>query len=289
MLVPSPEAPVPQRFGLLSTASVVEGVDTHELNGIEYLAVCSTQVDPYPVGPCPPETRPTKQPGQTISGFAASPFGLYAADECTLGRDETEARGQLRQRLLLGEQAAVERVIYDGRFGGTGDVVVSPNLRQQAHVIETPAAGADPADAVGALEHWLASTYGGAGVIHAPRWMAPQLHKAGAVTSVSGPRATTLLGSSVVFGTGYDGSPPVQEPALDDTHPWLYITPPITIRRSNIIEPASWTTGAFDRQQNRGLLLAERIYVVDWPCSVAAVKTNSTMFEPTAQIEEAPL
>lgn len=263
---------MPHRFGLFSASTLLEGVPPHELNGIEYETVCSPQVDPYPVGLCPadsPAADREKKPAGTVSTASASPFAVYAADSCVLGRDETEARQQLRQRFLSGEQAAVERTVFDGQMGNT------PFLRQ-ADVINTHAdALPDLIEAIGLIEQWLAENYGGVGVVHAPRSMAPKL-KAQTVMDVKGGQASTIAGSAWVFGTGYPGTPPATFRGEDDGKLWLYATPPVNVRRSRVIEPADWTSGAFDKATNSGFLLEERQYVVDWPCFTVAIETKET-------------
>lgn len=271
-LVSSPPAPVPHRFGLFSSSTLLEGVPPHELNGVQYETVCSTQVDPYPVGLCPadiPSEQRQKKPADTISTAEASPFAVYAADSCVLGRDEAEARQQLRQRFLAGEQAAVERTVFDGQMGNT------PYLRN-AEVINTTAADKPSLiEAIGLIEQWLAENYGGVGVVHAPRTMAPTL-KSQTVMDIKGGQASTVAGSAWVFGTGYPGTAPESVTAADEGTLWLYATPPVNVRRSQVIEPAGWESGAFDKATNSGLLLEERQYVVDWPCFTIALETSVT-------------
>lgn len=264
---------MPHRFGLFSASTLLEGVPPHELNGIEYETVCSTQVDPYPVGLCPadiPAADREKKPADTVSTASASPFAIYAADSCVLGRDEAEARQQLRQRFLTGEQAAVERTVFNGQMGNTpylksADTITS-NAKAAAKNLPTLV------DAIGIIEQYLAEHYGGVGVVHAPRTMAPTL-KAQTVMDIKGGQASTVGGSAWVFGTGYPGTAPESVTTADDGMLWLYATPPLTVRRSQVIEPADWTSGAFDKATNSGFLLEERQYVVDWPCFTVAIKT----------------
>lgn len=269
LLVPPPPAPIAHRFGLFSAATILENAEPHSLGGIEYSTVCSTRVDPYPIAcepSVPADFSVTKTPQQTISTTEASPFAVYSADECVLGRDQDTAKQQLRQRFLAGEQAAVERIVWTGILGNW------PTLAS-AEVLSGGTAGVDLIDGIGLLEQWLAQTWGGIGVIHGPRTIAPRAAQQLAVT-INGPRAQTIFGSVFAFGTGYDGTPPYAGGA-DDGSLWIYATPPITIRRSTLIEPADWSTNAFDRSTNRGMLIDERIYVVDWPCAVAAVQINA--------------
>jgi len=266
--VDPPAAATPHRFGLFTAATVLENVSPHALTGIEYEAVCSTRVDGYPA-PCRPGDvlSRTKTPQRTTSIVNATPFALYAADSCVLGRDQALAQRQLRQRLANGEETAVERIVFSGELDQL------PNLRRQAQILPGAARGLD--EAVGELEQWLATTYGGVGVIHAPMAVANQAQHH-ALLSVAGPRALTVLGSAWAFGAGYLGTPPEDAPGPDTGALWLYATPPLTLRRSAVIEPADWSSGGFEAATNTGFLLAERMYVVDWPCGVAAVQTTLT-------------
>lgn len=263
---PAPALPAP--YSLLSVATVLDDVPVHALTGVQYEAVCSTRVDGYPA-PCEPGTGTLsrqKDPHPTVSDVIATPFALYAADSCVLARDEATALAQLRQRFTAGEPAAVEHIVE------TGVLANWPNL-QRTPVTVLPAASGQYAfpDAVGLLEQWLAETTGSAGVIHAPRTAGPRAFTTmQAVTA--GARAETRLGSQWVFGTGYTGTPP--EGITDTGNLWLYATPQVTIRRSDLMQPATWHTGAFNRADNTALLLYERIYVVDWPYGVAAVDTG---------------
>jgi hypothetical protein len=192
-----------------------------------------------------------------------------------LGRDEDTARQQLRQRFLAGEQAAVERIVFSGSMGNY------PNLRFATPLTEPGSTGLDLLDAIGLLEQWLAVAYGGVGVIHVPKPTGNLLQRLYQV-GISGPRAGTVHGSGWVFGAGYPGTVPVDkagdpiEPEpTDDLKLWLYATPPVTIRRSPVLDLGGYHGGTFDRHTNQALMVEERIYVADWPCGSAAVKVNT--------------
>lgn len=268
--VRAPSGVVAHRFGLFAASTLLENVEARALGGIQYEALGLPRVDALPA-PCEP-TAPPELVGQakvaqsgTTKLTVGTPFVLYAADPCVLGRDAQLARTQLQTRFLAGEQNTVERVVESGELGNV------PTLDEADVLAATTAPNL--ADAIGMLEAWLAANWGGVGVIHAPRWLAPRAAwEAQLVTS--GPRATTVLGSVWSFGN-YPGTGPTGQ--VPDTALWLYATPPVTVRRSALIEPAGWDTGAFDRRTNQAMLLIERVYVVDWPAmSSAAVKTSLT-------------
>src|SRR5690625_598932 len=255
------------RYGLLSAATVVEAMEPHAHNGIEYVVTCDSGLGLYPTGPgqCEagePPNNPTKTatPGRWIS--RADPFAIYGAEPCVLGnQDETEARNQLRRRILRGERHLVEMAVDSGYAGA------SPYLRHE----DTALAADDPLplrDALGVLEQKLAEV-GRSGIIHAPRWAAHHLDRH---ITRDGPRLRTTLGTSVVLGSGYSGKPP--ENLDDDGRLWLYATPQVTVRRSEILEPANWSEGAFNPRTTSGFLRAERVYVIDWPCHTWAIPVD---------------
>lgn len=241
----------------------------------------------------------------------ADPFTVYAGESCFTGNhDNDTAVRNLRERFDLGEQEAVERVIYSGFLPDPESLdwanrsypdPVKPHLR--------PALRWDPQilnggnrtplpQAIGLLEHWMQADSGARGVIHAPAYMATTLTGKD-ILSASGPRSLTRLGHTFVFGTGYSGRKPkytdgtlipdrdkrfeqgaTPAPAPEQMYDeaWLYITRPITVRRSAVIEPADWNTGAVNQRTNHGSMVIERIYVVDWPCSVAAIRTDFPLY-----------
>lgn len=236
---------------------------------------------------------------------AADPFAVYAADQCFTGNhDSALALGNLRERFRVGEQEAVERVLYNGflpdpeRPDWTDPEYPDPalpHLRPALRWDPVVLGGGQPlpvTHAIGLLEHWLQATTGSRGIIHAPAYMATALGGNDVVTS-SGPRATTRLGHLYVFGTGYSGRQPLfsngsQAPADGKPTAWLYATRPITIRRSAVIEPADWMTGAVNTRNNTGSLVIERMYVTSWPCSAAAVRTDYPLYDLAPLALEAP-
>ncbi|MFR9675842.1 hypothetical protein [Streptomyces sp. TR02-1] len=279
------------RYGLFSAARVLSDVRGHELGGIEYEAVCTNKVHWYPL-PCdaqPPGFDPQKKSERSTTQVVASPFVLYVADNCpSLGRQQDDARRQLRQRLTSGEEAAVEYLLWTGALGTT------PSLAGNAEVLTTTPHELE--EAVGLLEHWLAasSSYpdgtappfpgapGSLGVLHAPRYLTPKLTSL-RVLDTGGPQAEDPLGNRWALGGGYPGTGPAARPA--DQAVWLYATRPVTVRRSEVIEPADWSTGALDTRTNDTMLLAERMYVLDFPCVAAAVPTTLPRLPRSASTE----
>lgn len=285
-LVSPPPTPGAAPYGLLSAATVGEGVDPHELNGIEYESLCSTDVREWPPG-CAvaaggtPTGYTQKQAADTSGMTAGDPFALYAAETCLLGNTDPDSNARLRQRFTLGEPAALEWTFFHGLLGNR------PALKPDAEVLYDGGAdgGLPVSQALGLLEHWLACVTGSTGMIHAPRWTAETLASA-MLMGTSGPRAATKLGTTLVFGTGYPGTAP--DAATTTTETWLYATTPVNVRRSNVLQPADWETGAADLDTNSGFRLVERMYVLDVPCHhIAAVRTTLPALTPQIPAAEA--
>lgn len=266
LLVESPDAQTPPdpRFGLLSVSRIHEQMDPHAHNGIAYETVCDPKVRLYEVDTGCPDTEPvTKRGDRSTSVTTADPFAVYAVEQCLDGRTSQQMQTRLRRRLLRGERHVVEAAVYHGLAGA------SPYLR---HSDTTVINGGEPlpvAAAVGALEQRLALA-GRTATIHAPRWMAAVMDAEGLLHR-QGPNLRTILGSPIAFGSAYTGHPPE---GTEDEQTWLYATGPVTVRRSEVIEPARLDQGGFNMRTNTPFVLAERVYVVDWPCGTAAVPTT---------------
>ncbi len=269
-LVAAPPAPEPVPFGLFSAATIAEDLDPHELNGVDYEAVCSAVVREWPpagavaAGGAPTSGYETKIPDSTIAVTAADPVVVYAAEQPAPDHVQ-HGLTSLRQRFRAGEQSTVERLLHTGMLGNRPALAPDALVLNDGRPLPVP-------HAIGLLEHWMASISGGVGVIHAPRWTAQVIATGGLIGS-AGPRATTKLGTTLALGTGYPGTAPVTvaPPEGDDaTNVWLYISRPVTLRRSTLVE-----RDTFDPATNTGFRLVERLYVADLPChQVAAVRTD---------------
>jgi hypothetical protein len=258
----------PARYGLFAAAAIEVIPRTsprqHELTGIEYDVYCPPGIQPY-TAPCEGVPPGDKQPSPVPELTRASPFVLYAADQCPEFGFPIE---EVTDRLQRGEENIAEEIIESGSLGNR------PALRVDPVILD--ATGLDLRDAVGLLEDWIDDTFASLGVLHAARWLTPRL---GDDKLLTRPDSTDepyrdWLDNSWVLGAGYTGQPP--EGTADDGTAWLYATGPVTVRRSEIIQPADMSSGALNTTTNEVFLLAERLYVVDWPCQAAAVKTTIT-------------
>lgn len=293
-------------FGLLSAATIGEGVDPHELNGVEYQTVCSTQVDGWTAACGTRTTSPNpalpavKQAGETAGFSYGDPFALYAAETCVLGNPDPDGLNRLRSRFTLGEPEALEDVFVTGKLGNrpslTHAYAIDNSTAQKPYapsVLPSGNNGLPVPQAIGQLEQWLASVTGSTGVIHAPRWTA-EVVATTQLLGTQGPHARTKMGTVLAFGTGYPGTPPVNGNETGEKHVWLYATPPVQIRRSTVVEPEPWGVGNVDlhgqpelapdqrtRPSDAGFRLLERTYVIDIPCGqVAAVRTDLPLLSP---------
>lgn len=254
---------------------------------------CARDIEPPPhfgrdEGPSWPYAR--KLFSHTKGLTRAVPFGLYSGEDCFLGNhDQQQALEDLRERFTLGEETAVERVVYHGLMG------VYPALRYDPVLLTAEGRPEDMellplGDAIGLLEHWLACTSGAQGVLHLPRFMAAHLGAGSEGPRSQGPRAVSPLGHTLVFGAGYSGEGPFNDDGPAEEVPdkvWLYASRPLTVRRSRLIQPANYQRGAFSKERNSASLLYERVYVVDWPCEVAAVQVDYPRFRlSTTTIEQ---
>ncbi|MFJ5037949.1 cupin [Streptomyces parvulus] len=253
-----PGSPLPH--GLLGgCADIVDVTDPHELLGTEWRPLSCSEA--HDTTWCPPEGEP-EVPPKTFDRpgvCSAAPVTIYAGSECsTMGWTYEEAQRHARETLRMGEQRALEEWFLNE--------VLCPTAEDL-----TPDAGAiSIAQGVAALETWLGTEYGGAGVLHMPVGVGALLGCCN-VVHLDGGAPRTLVGNCVVLGAGYavNVGPPDCTVA-DPGEAWLYATSPIRIRReaADVVpdtDAASVATRTNDRR-----VLAERTFVVEVACCRAA-------------------
>lgn len=268
-----PIAGEPSPHGLLGgCVPVVTATDLHHLNGTDMVSTSCGEAHPWQN--CPTATAgefPWTNPVSKLfdrQGFCSfEPVTAYAGVECsTIGISFAEAGEHAMDQLRLGEQVVLENWFYT-RF-----------LANATHTVDlTPGAGAvHIVNGIGLLETWLATEYGGQGVLHAPIGTASLIAMHSQIDLMSEetcPR--TLAGNSVVLGAGYSANVgPATPPAVPAVAPageaWLYITPPMRIRRDdrNLVMDSEWqgiNTLVNDRRS-----LAETTFVPEVACCKAA-------------------
>lgn len=263
----------PSPHGLLGgCVPVVVATDGHQLNGTDLLPASCATANPWQNCPTTtagefPWTNPAEKIFDRPESCTFEPFTAYAGFECsTIGFSFQEAGQAAMDQLARGEQAALENWF------------MTRWLANASHTVDlTPAAGAvHIVNGIGILESWLGTNYGGQGLIHAPIGTASLLsmhHQIDLVTEETCP--STLAGNSVILGAGYGANvgpaalpgPPVAAAAGEA---WLYITPPMRIRRDDrsLVLNREWqgiNTAVNDRRA-----LAESTFVAEVACCKAA-------------------
>lgn len=262
----------PSPYGLLGGCTeVVVTTDVHELLGTDVLSLsCAdsntwfdTCLDPSLVNPA---SKTFDRP--RICTYA--PITVYAGVTCsTLGLSYEEGQARSLEQLRLGEARALE----DWYMRNVLCAYATGNDL-------TPVAGAlSSVIGVGVLESWLATNYGGQGVLHVPAGAAAMLSRDRLIERDGEGNWRTAMGNCVVLGSGYATNVgPATLPATgcvtaDAGAAKIYITPPVRVRRdapylANQNEGQSVRTATNDRYA-----LAETTFVVETACCMAAVVT----------------
>jgi hypothetical protein len=252
-------APGPRRYGLFDAATLQDTLDVRLMAaGAQWAELdCGGPVNEYDAN-C--ATSPVKDFTEGLDYFGADPYWLYSAQRCgTVGRTPAEITDAVRRTFAGGEQTAVENVVWTGGLFGT-----DPALTTATGVtVVTPAAPGAGA-ALAALEASFYAEYGYQGTLHvhtsAHAALTDYVNRTGGAGVL-----TTELGTRVAYGAGYgtDG-PGGDAPAAGFV--WAFMTPAVTIRRSELIVPDVVET--MNRTNNQYNALAERVYLHSWPCDV---------------------
>ncbi|MFI7527490.1 hypothetical protein [Nocardia salmonicida] len=263
LLVPAPTV-TPARYGLASAADPV--TETGRIHaGIQW--------DRAPCGPatldpaqCGDEPTDLDLPAGIGVGLA-TPIKVFAGFTCT-PVDLSEAAMRARAEAALAtDWVAVESAVWsstDLRLMRTGTDAT----------VELSATPVSIARGVGLLEAYLGDSYGGVGVIHAPREVAAHAAAAQLVTPGTG-YLTTVLGNRWSFGSGYPNTEPDGTPAAAGTA-WLVVTTAVNYRRTPI-QHRRTREESFDYGTNKIHAVADRTYVVSWDdCVRAAVPVTLT-------------
>lgn len=275
-------APGTLRYGLFNAATVLDNLDTRlmaagaqwaelDCGGVvnEYDAQCGTAVE--------------KEFTEGLGYFGADPYWLYSAQRCgTVGRTPAEITDAVRRTFAGGEQTAVENVVWTGGLFGT-----DPALTTSASVIVTPLAPGAGA-ALAALEASFYAAYGYVGTLH----VNTAAH--GALNDYVDPRGgagvlTTELGTRVAYGAGYGITGPGGEPPAAG-FVWAFMTPHVTVRRSDLIVPDVVAT--MNRTNNQYNALAERVYLHSWACDIVhavQIPVGAPAFTTAPAVPPAPV
>lgn len=256
-LIPAP-AVGRLRYGLFN-AAVMTPLDTRGIGaGYQWTSDhCGVGAVPYDQT-C--EVSPTKSFEEGTDTFGTDPFWVVARKRCgTVGRTAAETLTAARQQLLTDEQRVAEDVFWDGNGLSVGPPALT--LAGATTVVPTaPGAGA----AIAALEAAFYAVHGYIGTIHVNTRAYAAVDYAGIVDRGSGGQLVTTLDSVWAFGAGYGITGPADvAPAAGFV--WAFMTPQVTIWRSEIMQMAP-ATQTLDRTLNQWDTVAERVYLIGYDC-----------------------
>lgn len=266
-----PIAGQPSPYGLLGgCVEVVTTNDLHQLNGTDMLPVSCADSNLWyqcdgqqaPTTPTNPASKTFDRPGTCTF----EPVTVYKGVECsTFGLSYDEMQARALEGLQLGEQRALEEDVMRRQLCAMATGNDLTPVTGPLHI----------AQGVGALESWLATNYGGAGVLHVPAGAAGLLamHRLAELNDEGHPE--TLMGNCVILGAGYAVNVgPATPPATGCTtapagEAWLYITPPVRVRRDAPFLADVVGQGINTRTNDRRAL-AETTFVTEFACCTAA-------------------
>lgn len=184
------------------------------------------------------------------------PFTVYTRSECNaVGFSDPQTVA--RDRLALVEGREVEHAFSRLVLGAVG-----ARFPLGATAVSLKAA-------LGALETDAGLFYGGAPVLHAPRWVNPYFEDRRLLqpNKDTGPARRTHLASRIAFGAGYFANPFDPAAAADPAGSfWLMATGTVRAWRSDVLVNETFTTTT-----NLRAAIAERTYLLDADCYRAAV------------------
>lgn len=261
-LAPAP-TPGPLRYGLFSAATVTDDLGSRGIvSGFQVPAEGCGVIRPYDAN-C--DTHPAKTFDEGLGYMEAEPYWVYASRQCgTVGTTAAEITASVRTRLLSLEQHQVEEQLWGG-----GALATDPSLTAALGVTTVVPGALGAGAAIAALEDAFYATYGYVGTIHLAMRGYAAVKYAGLVDRQGG-QLVTPIGSVWSFGSGYGiTGPAAAAPAAGSA--WAFMTPPVLIRRSEVMIPD--VTATMDRSLNQYMALAERVYAHTWVCdSVFAVQ-----------------
>lgn len=269
-LIDAPPPP-PRPYGLFDVAlgPLPFPVDPAVGAGIQYVPdVCVKDVFVYQMN-CPAVSG-----SKVFSGLDApisgSPFGVITSYTCgSIGFSLSEAEDRVRTRMMLREQRAVERRVWQGWDASNGLGTV-PGLFRSA--TDLGSAGC-VTEAVEMLEQALADNGIIGGMIHARPGMSAHLTNNYLIYEGPGRVKRTVIGTPYVFGHGYDGSGPAGQAATGSDE-YMYASGRVLIWATDIQIPDPRQT--LDRTANQMYLLGEKVYLAVVECGSWAVKVTRT-------------
>ena len=192
---------------------------------------------------------PAKDVNVECSIVTAPSFTVYARSADSLaGASIADKFANARTALLAGEQFAAETALWEMLLAATS----SPD-----------GTAADVQEAIAMAEAQIAAVYGGTGVIHLSRYSA--IMAGTNVLSPSGTRLTTLLGSHVIAGGGYDEAPAESGAVVS-----VIATGGVNLVRGEVFDLGQH----FDTDTNSISAVVERSYAIGWDCAAVRIETS---------------
>lgn len=261
-LIPAP-TPGPLRYGLFSAATVTDDLGSRGIaTGFQVPSEGCGTIRPYDAN-C--DTNPVKVFDEGLGYMEADPYWVYATRQCgSVGQIPAEITASVRTKLLSLEQHQVEVQVWGG-----GALASAPSLTTATGVTTVVPGVSGAGAAIAALEDAFYATYGYVGTIHLAMPGYAAVKYAGLMERQGG-QWVTPIGSVWSIGSGYGSTGPLGV-AAGAGNTWAFMTPPVLIRRSEVIVPD--VTATMDRSLNQYMALAERVYAHTWVCdSVFAVQ-----------------
>jgi hypothetical protein len=244
------EAPaiVPQPYGLFTVAEPRLSTDEHWRLGVQWQSQ-GCGLTKVTTGPCIADVE-ALDPDDLCSVREFDPFTVYAYNnDAVVGRTLQEHMADATTRLVASEQRSVEEQVWGLISAEVGAPV---DLTSQ-----------DIRFGFGYVEQALAQQFNGLGVIHISHLVATLLWDA---LVISGGRVTTLHGTPVVVGAGYDIVNPLTSPGT------IFGTGPMVMYRGDI----DTREQAIDKSTNNVSYIAQRDYVIGWDCGSVGVLVPHT-------------
>ncbi len=235
--------------------------------GVQYMPdTCEDDVFLYAMN-CPPVSG-TKTFSPIEAAVSGAPFSVITSYGCNvIGFSMEEATQRVRTRMQLREQRAVERRVWQGQTAaGLGQI---NGLFRSATTIGPASC---PTDAVAQLEQTLADNAVVGGIIHARPYMSSHLAQAHVLKEGRGNQIVTFKGTPVVFGEGYDGTGPANQPVSGSAE-YMYATGRVLIWQDPEVF-VSPPQQVLNKSTNDLNLLAERVYAVAIECGIWAIQVT---------------
>ncbi len=237
--------------------------------GVQYVPdVCEDDVFLYAMN-CPPVSG-TKTFSAVESAVSGAPFSVITSYTCNvIGYSFAEAEKRVRTRMMLREQRAVERRLWQGQTAaGLGAI---PGLFRSATTVGPASC---PTDAVALLEQALADNGVVGGIIHARPYMSAYFSNSHLIYHGRGNQITTDRGTPICYGEGYDGTGPANQPVSGSAE-YIYASGRVLIWQDpEVFVPPPGQV--LNRATNDLTLLGERVYAVTVECGVWACQVTRT-------------